>query len=239
LVFDTKNSWRYGIYSEYKSARKKQQSKNSLDKDGFMIALNSLISEIREYFPSIRVITGDECEGDDIIAVLTKYTFNKRHQEVVIVSGDTDLNQLTAQSNVKQYDPKSNSFFNVLNPKKELEIKVLSGDSSDSIPPIKRLVGPKKAMKILNHEDGLESFIAEQESQIEKDLINSNYERNKKLIDLDFIPLYIRERILSEYEKCLWREIDGKSVVKYLMVNKLHDIRGKWERYSRFLKLLK
>lgn len=238
LAFDSRNSWRYKIYDEYKANRKDQKGKYPLDKKKFNEAIENMIVEMKTYFSSIYTIKVDEAEGDDIMAVLTREVFTKKNQRVTIVTGDTDLNQLLMDKRVRQYNPMKNDFFNVLNPKKSLDIKILSGDKSDNITPIKRGVGVVTAEKILNYEDGVDTFISLQETTLEKELIQSNYQRNKKLIDLEFIPQNIRKAIIKAYEDYEWSEIDGKKVAKYLMENKLNDLRSKWGIISKYLKKL-
>ncbi len=238
LAFDSKNSWRYSIYDEYKANRKDQKGRYPLDKKKFTEAIENMIEEMKTYFPSIYTIKVDQAEGDDIIAVLAREVFNKQNQRVTIVTGDTDLNQLLTDSRVRQYNPLKNTFFNVLNPKKSLYIKILSGDKSDNITPIKRGVGVVTAEKILNYEDGIDTYISLQETTLEQELIRSKYERNVKLIDLEFIPQNIRKAIIKAYEEYEWVEIDGKKVANYLIQHRLNDIRSKWNIISKYLKKL-
>jgi len=238
LAFDTKGSWRYDIYEEYKANRKKSYGKNPLNKEAFMVALNGMIETFETLFTNIYTIHADECEGDDIIAVLAKEQFRGENEEVIIVSGDTDLNQLLILSNVRQYNPLKNDFFNVINPKMELDIKVLSGDKSDNITPIKRGVGLKKAEKILKRENGLDEFIEEQETELQKKSISENYKRNKQLIDLDFIPKRITKRVMDKYNNYKSLPLDGKLIIKYFMKQKLHDLRTRWGKISKYLKIL-
>lgn len=44
----------------------------------------------------------DRCEGDDLIAVITKHYTDAK---IEIISTDRDLNQLMKRKNVKQYEP--------------------------------------------------------------------------------------------------------------------------------------
>ena len=238
MAFDTKGSWRYDIYDDYKGHRKKPStSKKPLNKKAFNEALQSMIEYFEELFPNIYTIHEKECEGDDIIAILSKYVFTNDNEQVIIVSGDGDLNQLTEQSNVRQYDPKwKGEFFNIINPKQELAVKILTGDKSDNIPPIKRLVGPVKALKILDGPDGIDGFINEQETDIEKKTIEENYKRNTQLIDLDFIPTRIKQRIINAYNTYDIQPLDGKKVVKSLFKHKLHGVRSKWTTVSKYLR---
>ena len=240
MAFDSKNSWRYDVYDDYKANRKKPStSKKPLNKKEFNKALQEMIDYFKEHFTNIYTIYEDRCEGDDIIAVLAKYMFTKDNENVIIVSGDSDLNQLTEQTNVRQYNPKwKGDFFNIINPKKELDIKVLTGDKSDNIPPIKRLVGPVKAQKILDNPDGLDWFINEQKTEIEKKTIEENYKRNKTLIDLNYIPTNIKQRILDAYENYDIKPLDTKKVVKSFFTKKLHGVRHQWDKVSGYLKEL-
>lgn len=238
LAFDTKGSWRYDLYDEYKANRQKQYGRYPLDKKNFMIALNDLIEDIQAVFTNIYTIKVDGAEGDDIIAVLCKNVFTDENHDVIVVSGDTDLNQLCSQKNVRQYNPRTNDYFNVINPKKELDIKILSGDKSDNITPIKRGVGVKTAEKILNSEDGVDGFIEQQATDIEKKLVSENFERNTKLIDLDFIPKKIVNEILEKYNSYEIKELNGKNVVNYFIKRKMHDLRTRWGRISKYLKNL-
>jgi len=238
LVFDVKNSWRYEIFPNYKSARKNKidHSKKPLNKKKFLIALESLITDIVEYFPSITTIKVDRAEGDDIIAVLSKDVFNKDNHEVIIVSGDTDLNQLISLRNVKQYDPKKNQYFNVLNPKRELDIKILKGDTSDSIPSIKyKVVGIVKAAEILGMSNGVDTFIDSYSSQLERDTIRERFELNTKLINLDFIPNDVRCSIIESYKNIKNTPVDGKKLMNYLFKNKLKSVRSRWNSIAKYL----
>ena len=238
FAFDSKNSWRYSLYEEYKANRKKQYGKYPLDKDNFMIALEEMIEEIREIFTNIYTITNERTEGDDIIAILTRHAFNKVGYDVVIVSGDTDLNQLTAQKNVRQYNPMNNQFFNVINPKKELQIKILSGDKSDNIKPIRKGVGVKTAEKILNLDEGIDEFIDSQETDIEKETLHENFDLNTKLIDLSFIPTTIKDDVLAKYNNYDIKPLNGKSVVQYFIRKRYQALRLQWQKISKYIKAL-
>jgi len=236
LVFDTPNSWRRDVYKEYKANRKKQGGKYPLDKEAFNEAMDNVINDIKTLFTNMYVMQYPRAEGDDIIAVLSRDVFNNPNEEVIIVSTDGDLNQLTSSSNVSQYNPMKNEFVNIINPKKELDIKILSGDKSDNISPIKRGVGPKNALKILN--EGFDDYISNIETELERNTIESNYARNKKLIDLQFIPNDIKLGIIDLYDSYELSPLDGKLVGKYFMKNKIHSMTRNWGKYSSALKVL-
>ncbi len=235
LAFDTKGSWRYDIYDEYKGNRKQQYGRYPLDKKGFMVALNEMIQIMESQFTQIRTIRGTQCEGDDIIAVLCREVFNHPRYKVTVASGDHDMNQLLSQKNVRQYDPRKCKYFEVLNPKLELKIKILSGDKSDNIFPIKRGVGPKTAAKILSSEEGVDGFINSQKTEEDMKMVTENYERNQKLINFDLIPQEIQSRVLDAYKNFEHKPINGKSVYKFLTKNKMLDLAGRWHTISKYL----
>ena len=126
-----------------------------------------------------------------------------------------------------------------MNPKQELQIKILSGDTSDNIKPIKRGVGPKTALKILGMEHGVDSFISEQKTDLEKHVIEENYKMNRTLVDFDCIPLNIRNRILDEYNSYKYSQINERGVFNWLIKQKLHDLRNKWQVLSKELNKLR
>ena len=149
-----------------------------------------------EYFP-YKVIHIDKAEADDIIAVLAK---NLIDEKVLILSGDKDFMQLQKFDNVKQYSPVQKKFLRVKNPKEFLFEHIARGDVGDGIPnclskdstfvtgerqtPVtkKRLEEWMQAGKV-NYKDGEVGF-----------------DRNRRLIDLDYIPEDLRNEIILQYE---------------------------------------
>ena len=105
--------------------------------------------------PNIMFLRVDKCEGDDIVGVLTNEVIPKT-TKITAISNDKDFYQLMVNRNYKQYDPIKKKIIECLNPNKELEIKILTGDKSDNIPAIKYRVGVKTATKI--NEDGIEKY---------------------------------------------------------------------------------
>lgn len=237
MAFDS-TSWRYSIFDTYKSGRKQrsQSGKCPLDIDSFKIALDEMREFLKETFTNIRVMKVEKAEADDIIAVLSKFVLTDENQKVIIVSTDSDLTQLTSNKNVSQYDPIKTKMFNSLNPKQDLKVKILSGDSSDSIPPIKKGVGPKTAEKILK--EGFDTYVESLKTQLEKNTVIKKYELNKKLIDFNFIPLDVRNNIIKTYNEYEIIPLNSKQIFTVFMKNKLHRIRKEWTILSKYFKKL-
>lgn len=211
ITFDSKNYWRKEIYPEYKAHRKAQRSKMTVDFEKFFPIAKIFIKDLRESFTNIYVLEVDRCEGDDIIAILAKDKF--RECNVIAISTDKDMWQLHKLPNYKQFDPIKKVFANCLNPQRDLDIKILSGDRGDNIPGVKHRCGPATAAKMLD--SGLED--------LNDPIIAENYELNKKLIDFNHIPIDIKNAILEKYDNYDIKEYNGRKIYNFLME---HEIGG-------------
>ena len=225
MAFDSRPSWRSAIYSDYKSNRKEARDKTVVDFDKFFPIFNQFIKDIKDIFSTIYFMDVPRCEGDDIIAVLCKKIF--KDQEVVIISSDSDMHQLL-NKNIKQYDPMKKKFVECINPQRELDIKLLTGDKTDNIPPVRKKVGIVTAEKILN--TGLDTFLKE------SDEIKLNFIRNKTLIDFNYIPEDISKNIINSYNEYQLSKMESKKILDFFIQNKLMKLMQSWETYSDKIK---
>ena len=69
-------------------------------------------------------------------------------------------------------------------------MKILCGDTSDNILPIHPKLGPKTAMKYINNNKELKK-------KCEDKIISENLNRNKTLIDMDYLPENYKNEILK------------------------------------------
>jgi len=119
----------------------------------------------------------EEAEADDVISILVDlFTIMYPNRPIYIVSGDSDYVQLLKYKNVKLYNPKKWQPIDCENPEEYLQNKIMSGDKSDNVPSIKNK----------------ECF---------KEIL-----RNNMLINMEYIPRYIQDRVISalpEYLKTL------------------------------------
>lgn len=224
LVFDTKSSWRKNIYPEYKAHRKDNRDKSPVNFDKFYPIFTNFQTELKEAFSNFYVLSLSGCEADDIIAVLIREKFSD--DEVIIISTDSDMHQLMSDK-VKQYDIIKQQFHNSMNPKLELDIKILSGDRSDNIKPIRAKIGPVTAEKILN--EGLDKFLIEN-----PDLVQ-NWEMNRTLIDFNFIPDYVSKTIINTYDGFERKSINSNTMIKFLTMNRLRKIMDDMSMYDKHL----
>ena len=265
FAFDGKRSWRYNIYPEYKANRKaaRAKQKNTIDFDAWFPIFNEFVDELRTVFSNMYVIQLPHCEADDVMAILSRDVFGGKNTRVINVTSDSDLHQLMAIKNVDQYDGKK--LVKCVNPDKEIELKVIAGDTSDNIKGIRRGVGKATAEKVF--QTGVDEFILLETNKIitSKDVekvqkqfpniplqgmeipkirellkhtMRENYKLNTQLIKFEHIPIDIKQKILNTYTDYETTELDGKEVVKFFVKNKMQRHLDEWNRNSELIKSL-
>jgi len=224
LCTDSSHTWRKDFYPLYKANRKKTRDASDLDWKMLFDTLQKVKEEIRDNFP-YRYMYVEQCEADDIIAILVKHA----REKVMIVSGDKDFQQLHKYDYVKQWSPNLNKLITCDNPDLFLKEHILTGDKSDGIP------------NILSNDDCFVEGIRQTPLRkgikdsylrmtIEKDdKYYRNYLRNQTLIDLEFIPQNIEDKILDEYENTV--PVKGK-VFDYLRVHRLNELLNHVEDFT-------
>jgi len=197
LCTDSARPWRREYFPLYKANRKKTREKSDLDWDVIFQLLQKVKEEIRDNFP-FHYMYVESAEADDIIAVLTKKYYEQ--EDILIVSGDKDFQQLHKYKGVKQFSPNLNKMVQCDEPDLFLKEHILKGDKSDGIP------------NILSNDNCLEQGIRQtplKRAILEKylrisvendDKYYRNYLRNQTLIDLDFIPNDLENTIIGEFE---------------------------------------
>lgn len=205
LACDGGNSWRKGIFPQYKAHRKKAREESTMDWKLFFELLTMIREEIKENFP-YKVIHLDRTEADDVIAVLIEQTqeFGK-NEPVMIISSDGDFIQLQKYKNVKQFSPIQKKVVTDSNPHLYLFDHIIRGDKGDGIPNVlssdncivegtrQAPITQKKLDEWLKHAEDLKSVMNEETYR--------NYQRNKQLIDLSMIPEDIKTGIINTYEE--------------------------------------
>ena len=222
ICHDSANCWRKDFFREYKANRKAKQASDKINWDEVFNYLSMIRDEIRETFP-YRNIQVDRTEADDIIAVLSK----EFHQieKIVIVSNDKDFQQLQVYPDVKQYSPMKKTFLVCENPLSFLNEHIIKGDSSDGIPNILSdddvFVTSKRQKRLTkNIKEKIYGSMSDSGSvPIE---YKEKWERNKLMIDLNQIPDYKKEEILS----CFSSEIPGNrnKILDYMIKHKLKNL---------------
>ena len=224
LCADSAEPWRREYFPNYKYQRKqvRLETQETSDKwDDLCDIITAVKHEIAENFPYM-VLSVDNAEADDIIAILCREAHNNK-EKVMIVSGDKDFIQLHKYDEVNQYSPIQKKFVKDDDPKKYLHEQIIKGDRSDGIPNILSddnvFVTGEKQQPI--HKKRLQEW-AELDNIPLGSITRLNYQRNKKLIDLDEIPIVIQENIINTYRS--YQIPDSSKLLQYFIDHKLKNL---------------
>ena len=224
LCTDASHTWRKDFYPLYKANRKKNRDASDLDWGQLFATLQVIKEELRDNFP-YRYMYVEQCEADDIIAIITKHAT----EPVMIISGDKDFQQLHKYDYVKQWSPNVNKLIHCEDPDRFLKEHILTGDKSDGIP------------NILSNDNCFAEGIRQtplrkgvKDSYLRMSIQNDdkyyrNYLRNQTLIDLEFIPQEIEDNILEEYSNTA--PVKGK-VFDYLRTHRLSELLNHVEDFT-------
>ena len=203
IACDSKNVWRREVFPNYKAGRKANRAKSEHDWDAIFSMLHNIKDEIKTFLP-YKVIELETAEADDIIATLIRRLDRQvgpNHlKKVLILSGDKDFIQLHKEW-VRQYNPVLNKFVGKgENPIIYIREHILKGDRSDGIPNVLsddnvfiegRRQKPLSKKKLNNWVNEVFPTFTEEEEK--------NYNRNRKLIDLNCIPQELEAKINNEF----------------------------------------
>ena len=219
-------SWRKEKYAQYKVKRKTAREESPLDWTKFYGYLNNIRDEISSEMP-YPVVHVDRAEADDVIATLVESTQEFGNNEpVMIISSDKDFIQLHKYSNVKQFSPMKRNFLKVEDPIFYKFEHICKGDVSDGVPNMLSADNtfsdglrqtPMRAKKIKEWYEAYPNLCDEGVMTQEQ---YRNYCRNKLMIDLDCIPLDIKENIIDKYKHQQGK--NNSKVLNYLVTNRMN-----------------
>lgn len=231
ICCDDKNYWRKDYFPYYKAHRKEDRDKSPIDWNQVFDCLNGIRDELKEFFP-YKVVQVDRAEADDIIATLTKLHSDgadtglilENNEKVLIVSGDKDFAQLQKYANVSQYSPVMKKWITCHDPEVFLKEHIMKGDRGDGVPNFlsgdnviiaKERQRPLAAKKVAD-------WIDKDPADFCNEIMLRNYKRNQQMVDLDFIPDYIVDKIKIEYENA--NQAPRKGLMNYFIKNKLKHL---------------
>lgn len=214
ICCDGGKNWRKDYFPAYKHKRKSARKDSKLDWNELFRITNMVLQEIKANFPW-KVVEVDECEADDIIGEMVRYTQEfGQYENVMIISGDKDFAQLQKFDNVAQYSPVQKKFIKEDNPRLQIWNLVLKGDTSDGVPNV--LSADNCFVDEIRQTPLRQNKIQEliEDPKCLGDEVYRNYLRNKNLIDLDYTPEIIKKDIVSKYEAYITPK---QNVMNYLM----------------------
>ena len=224
ICADGKNTWRREAYPYYKANRKKSRDESELDWGHLFGIINTIRTELKEYFP-YKVIHIERCEADDIIGtVIHNYgtELNMGSEPFLVLSGDKDYIQLQKYANVDQYDPVRKRWIRNDNPEQYLQEHVLKGDAGDGVP---NILSPDNCLAVGERQKPMTKkrifqFSEGPQSMDEETL--RRYHRNKMMIDLSQIPQEYQDQIMEEYDQ--EKDIGREQLFNYFVKNKLKNL---------------
>jgi len=195
---------RKALYPEYKKNRIIKTAEDQSKKDLFLNKAQEII-KLLQFLP-VTLVRHPDHEADDVIGSLVD---NLTNENVVIISGDSDLIQLLQRGHVKLklYHPIKKEYISA--PKYNyLAYKCLAGDKkSDNIAGI---VSQSKALKLIEDPDKLSKFFDIKENV-------SLFNLNKAVIELTYPNLleaeFIKPTINFSFLKSEFKRMEFETII--------------------------
>ncbi|HRW09410.1 MAG TPA: DNA polymerase I [Caldilineaceae bacterium] len=230
VAFDLGDTWRHSTFIDYKATR-----------DAMPDEMRTQMTRIEELVRAfnIPIITYPDYEADDVLGTISRQAA-EAGTDVLILTGDRDLFQLISERvqilytpggpNPKTtvYGPPELQERYELTPDQFIDLKALTGDSSDNIPGVPG-VGEKTAVKFLKEYETLDNLYAHIDEisgpKTRQNLIDAQpqVELNKKLVTIvrDLDVTYDPQRChLQDYDQeaviKLFNELEFRSLLKEL-----------------------
>lgn len=224
ICCDDTNVWRKDHFPYYKAHRKEDREKSTINWSSVFECLNDIRNDLKEFFP-YKVIQVDRAEADDVIGVLCKHKGvqlnNSDTEKVLILSGDKDFAQLQKYVNVSQFSPVLKKWITCDNPDTFLKEHIMRGDRGDGVPNFlspDNVIIAKERQKPLSSKK-IADWIDKDPADFCNEVMLRNYRRNEVLVDLEFVPDYISDKVLETYEN--WTPAPRKGLINYFIKKKL------------------
>lgn len=146
VAIDGRGNWRRDVDPAYKANRKDLREKSEIDWYHWYRKFDEMVEKLKASTP-FHYIRIDKLEADDIIAVGVKH-FNT--VPCIIISSDSDFEQLYAYDNVKIFSPVSKKYKEVANPYKVLANKVKQEKTDNLVSPILNEADFKRRMSVVS-----------------------------------------------------------------------------------------
>lgn len=190
--------WRHEFVKCYKGKRVDHSEKINI-KSVFKYTYDVIIPTLAKEKHIFKLMV-PKMEGDDVIAVISKYVRKKLpEKKVYIISGDKDFYQL-GYPNLYFADYKKKEMLNFTRQeaKQKLLEKIVDGDCSDNIPSIFKdiKISKQEKDKLKNNKKELILFLNKKENK----KIKKNYKLNRKAINFKYIPKIYQKKVLKEIE---------------------------------------
>ena len=221
LADDSYNVWRKDVFPHYKANRKKSRDKDTKDWGQIFDCITVIREELKYNFP-YKYILVSKCEADDIIGTLCEKYGDT--ENIMIISGDKDFQQLQRYSKVRQFSPITKKDIKLTQEQalEYLNDHIISGDTGDGVPNCLSqddvfVSGLRQRPLSKKKRDTIKDPLVMNDSEIDR-----NLERNRSLIDLSYIPSKYKKQILQEFDNVVVAPRGG--LLTYFINNRLMDL---------------
>ena len=221
LADDSYNVWRKDVFPYYKANRKKTRDKDTKDWNQIFDCISVIREELKYNFP-YKYIYISKCEADDIIGTLCEKYGDT--ENIMIISGDKDFQQLQRYSKVRQFSPITKKDIKLTQEQalEYLNDHIISGDTGDGVPNCLSqddvfVSGLRQRPLSKKKRDTIKDPLVMNDSEIDR-----NLERNRSLIDLSYIPSKYKKQILQEFDNVVVAPRGG--LLTYFINNRLMDL---------------
>jgi len=221
LADDSYNVWRKDVFPHYKANRKKTRDKDTKDWNQIFDCISVIREELKYNFP-YKYIYISKCEADDIIGTLCEKYGDT--ENIMIISGDKDFQQLQRYSKVRQFSPITKKDIKLTQEQalEYLNDHIISGDTGDGVPNCLSqddvfVSGSRQRPLSKKKRDTIKDPLVMNDSEIDR-----NLERNRSLIDLSYIPSKYKKQILQEFDNVVVAPRGG--LLTYFINNRLMDL---------------
>ena len=221
LADDSYNVWRKDVFPHYKANRKKSRDKDTKDWGQIFDCITVIREELKYNFP-YKYIYISKCEADDIIGTLCEKYGDT--ENIMIISGDKDFQQLQRYKKVRQFSPITKKDIKLTQEQalEYLNDHIISGDTGDGVPNCLSqddvfVSGLRQRPLSKKKRDTIKDPLVMNDSEVDR-----NLSRNRSLIDLTYIPSKYKEQILQEFDNVVVAPRGG--LLTYFINNRLMDL---------------
>ena len=221
LADDSYNVWRKDVFPHYKANRKKSRDKDTKDWNQIFDCITLIRDELKYNFP-YKYILVSKCEADDIIGTLCEKYGDT--ENIMIISGDKDFQQLQRYKKVRQFSPITKKDIKLTQEQalEYLNDHIISGDTGDGVPNCLSqddvfVSGSRQRPLSKKKRDTIKDPLVMNDSEVDR-----NLSRNRSLIDLTYIPSKYKEQILQEFDNVVVAPRGG--LLTYFINNRLMDL---------------
>ena len=230
IACDSKKYWRKQVFPYYKANRKKAREDSGFNWPVIFDAINLIKEELRDNFP-YKVIEVEGAEADDVIASIVYWSLDNDLNEgglfptpnpLLIISGDHDFNQLQRYEHVKQYSPVQKKFVKPdTTPERAVLEHIIKGDKGDGVPNVltadDAIVNGERQRPVSSKK--LDEWVNDPSTMPKDETFVRNYQRNRLLVDLSYIPSEIQDTIINTFTNYTLN--DRSKILNYFITHRM------------------